>query len=91
MWDVDLPPEEASLRVFEGFGSSLGSLRLTAYGGDADGGRVRIDWDLDGDGVFDDASGRHAVLPVREDEPQFRAAVQVHRQVMKVLPRFWVR
>jgi uncharacterized protein with NAD-binding domain and iron-sulfur cluster len=34
---------------------------------------------------------RHPVLPVREDEAQFRAAVAVNRQVMKLLPRFWVR
>jgi hypothetical protein len=28
---------------------------------------------------------------VREDEFQFRAAVALKRQVMKFLPRFWVR
>jgi len=31
------------------------------------------------------------VLPVREDEAQFRLGVAVNRQVMKYLPRFWVR
>lgn len=34
---------------------------------------------------------RHVVLPVREDEPQFRAGVSLNNQVMKLLPRFWVR
>ena len=38
-----------------------------------------------GDGVA------HPVLPVREDEMQFRAGVALNQQVMKVLPRFWVR
>ena len=33
----------------------------------------------------------HNVLPVREDEAQFRAGVAINNQVMKVLPRFWVR
>lgn len=33
----------------------------------------------------------HHVLPVREDEAQFRAGVAINNQVMKVLPRFWVR
>jgi uncharacterized protein with NAD-binding domain and iron-sulfur cluster len=33
----------------------------------------------------------HAVLPVREDEALFRAGIALNRQVMKVLPRFWVR
>lgn len=33
----------------------------------------------------------HDVLPVREDEAQFRAGVAINNQVMKVLPRFWVR
>jgi uncharacterized protein with NAD-binding domain and iron-sulfur cluster len=31
------------------------------------------------------------VIPVRPDEAQFRAAVAVNRQVMRFLPRFWVR
>jgi hypothetical protein len=31
------------------------------------------------------------VLQVREDEPQFKAGVAVNNQVMKFLPRFWVR
>lgn len=33
----------------------------------------------------------HVVIPVRDDEPQFRAAVSANQQVMKFLPRFWVR
>ena len=33
----------------------------------------------------------HRVLPVREDEPQFRAGIAVNNQVMKFFPRFWVR
>lgn len=33
----------------------------------------------------------HAVLPVREDEVQFQAAVALNQQVMKFFPRFWVR
>ena len=31
------------------------------------------------------------VLPVREDEEQFKLGVAVNNQVMKVFPRFWVR
>ena len=37
------------------------------------------------------ASKEHTVLPVREDELQFRLAVAANREVMKYLPRFWVR
>ncbi|GAX27544.1 hypothetical protein FisN_13Hh371 [Fistulifera solaris] len=33
----------------------------------------------------------HVVLPVREDEAQFRAAVALNQQVMRFLSRFWVR
>jgi uncharacterized protein with NAD-binding domain and iron-sulfur cluster len=33
----------------------------------------------------------HTVLPVRDDEPQFRLAVAANREVMKYFPRFWVR
>lgn len=33
----------------------------------------------------------HPVLPVRDDEAQFRAAVAFNRQVMQYIPRFWVR
>jgi uncharacterized protein with NAD-binding domain and iron-sulfur cluster len=33
----------------------------------------------------------HKVLPVRPDEAQFKAAVTVNNQVMRFLPRFWVR
>lgn len=38
-----------------------------------------------------DAGTPHRVLPVREDELQFRAGVALNRQVMKFFPRFWVR
>ena len=38
-----------------------------------------------------DVSYQHEVLPVREDETQFKASVAVNNQVMKFLPRFWVR
>jgi uncharacterized protein with NAD-binding domain and iron-sulfur cluster len=34
---------------------------------------------------------QHEVLEVRPDEIQFRTAVALHRQVMQILPRFWVR
>ena len=33
----------------------------------------------------------HGVLPVRQDEVQFQAAVALNQQVMKFFPRFWVR
>lgn len=33
----------------------------------------------------------HEVLPVRDDEPQFKAAVSVNNQVMSRLPRFWIQ
>jgi uncharacterized protein with NAD-binding domain and iron-sulfur cluster len=33
----------------------------------------------------------HEVLPVRDDEVAFRTAVAANRQIMKFLPRFWVR
>jgi uncharacterized protein with NAD-binding domain and iron-sulfur cluster len=33
----------------------------------------------------------HPVLPVREDEPQFKAAIAINNKVMEFLPRFWVR
>ncbi|GAX27086.1 hypothetical protein FisN_13Lh371 [Fistulifera solaris] len=33
----------------------------------------------------------HVVLPVRKDEAQFRAAVALNQQLMRFLPRFWVR
>lgn len=38
-----------------------------------------------------DVSKAHKVIPVREDEVQFRAGVALNQQVMKILPRFWVR
>ena len=34
---------------------------------------------------------KHPVLPVREDEAQFKAAVALNKKVMQVFPRFWVR
>ncbi len=34
---------------------------------------------------------KHPVIPVREDEGQFKAAVAVNKQLMQFLPRFWVR
>lgn len=34
---------------------------------------------------------KHPVIQVREDEPQFKMGVEINNQVMKVLPRFWVR
>jgi uncharacterized protein with NAD-binding domain and iron-sulfur cluster len=33
----------------------------------------------------------HPVLDVREDEPQFKAAVSLNNKVMEKFPRFWVR
>ena len=33
----------------------------------------------------------HPVIPVRDDEAQFKAAVAANNRVMKVLPRWWVR
>lgn len=33
----------------------------------------------------------HQVLPVREDEWQFKVGSEVNRKVMKYLPRFWTR
>ena len=33
----------------------------------------------------------HPVIPVREDEAQFKAGVTVNNAVMKLLPRWWVR
>ena len=33
----------------------------------------------------------HPVLPVRDDEPQFKAAVALNKKVMAFLPRFWVQ
>ena len=37
------------------------------------------------------ATKKHPVLPVREDEAQFKAAVALNKQVMSFVPRFWVR
>ncbi|CAJ1953644.1 unnamed protein product [Cylindrotheca closterium] len=34
---------------------------------------------------------KHPVIPVRDDEAQFKAGIELNKQVMKVLPRFWVR
>lgn len=33
----------------------------------------------------------HPILPVRDDEPQFKAAIAVNNKVMEVLPRGWIR
>lgn len=33
----------------------------------------------------------HPVIPVREDEAQFKAGVAINNKVMEVLPRWWVR
>ncbi|KAL7548131.1 hypothetical protein ACHAWF_011422 [Thalassiosira exigua] len=33
----------------------------------------------------------HEVIPVREDEQQFKLGIEVNRKVMSVLPRFWTR
>jgi hypothetical protein len=34
---------------------------------------------------------KHPVLPVREDEEQFKAGIALNKEVMKFFPRFWVR
>ena len=36
-------------------------------------------------------SSIHEVIPVRKDEEQFELGVNINKEVMKVLPRFWVR
>lgn len=46
--------------------------------------------------VLDEVVGKgrlykHPIYPVREDEAQFKAGIELNKQVMKVLPRFWVR
>lgn len=46
--------------------------------------------------LLDDVVGKsrlykHPVIPVRDDEAQFKAGVALNKQVMKFLPRFWVR
>ena len=51
-------------------------LRSTAGGGVMDGG-----------GMMD----LKEVIPVREDEEQFKIGVAINNKVMKVLPRWWVR
>jgi len=33
----------------------------------------------------------HPVIPVRDDEEQFKAGVAINNKVMNVLPRWWVR
>jgi hypothetical protein len=40
-------------------------------------------------GISDSTS--HKVLPVREDEAQFKASMALNKEVMKFLARFWVR
>mmetsp|Transcript_8476 Transcript_8476/g.9721 ORF Transcript_8476/g.9721 Transcript_8476/m.9721 type:complete len:688 (+) Transcript_8476:198-2261(+) len=42
-------------------------------------------------GKFRSDDNNHPILPVREDEAQFKAAVTLNKKVMKFLPRFWVR
>jgi len=34
---------------------------------------------------------KHPVLPVREDEEQFKSGIALNKKVMKFFPRFWVR
>ncbi len=34
---------------------------------------------------------KHNVIPVRDDEPQFKLGVEINNKIMNVLPRFWVR
>lgn len=41
--------------------------------------------------TYDLAFRPHPVIPVREDEPQFKAGVAVNNKVMEFLPRWWVR
>jgi len=31
------------------------------------------------------------ILPVREDEPQFKLGIEVNKKAMQMLPRFWTR
>merc|ERR1711865_158317 len=42
-------------------------------------------------GKFRSEDNNHPILPVREDEAQFKAAVTLNKKVMEFLPRFWVR
>jgi len=42
-------------------------------------------------GKFRLEDNNHPILPVREDEAQFKAAVTLNKKVMEFLPRFWVR
>ncbi|KAL3805940.1 hypothetical protein HJC23_007901 [Cyclotella cryptica] len=41
--------------------------------------------------TMDESFKEHRVLPVREDELQFKLGVEVNRKVMQFLPRFWTR
>lgn len=41
--------------------------------------------------TMDESFREHQVLPVREDELQFKLGVEVNRKVMQFLPRFWIR
>jgi hypothetical protein len=34
---------------------------------------------------------KHSVLQVRPDEAQYELGVAINREVMKFIPRFWVR
>lgn len=46
---------------------------------------------LERDNHGDNHGKAHPVLPVREDEEQFKTSVRINNEVMKVVPRFWVR
>lgn len=41
--------------------------------------------------TYESAFRPHPVIPVREDEAQFKAGVAINNRVMEVLPRWWVR
>lgn len=46
---------------------------------------------LDSTLLSTDGLKKAKVLPVREDEAQFKLGVEVNRKVMSVVPRFWTR
>jgi hypothetical protein len=41
--------------------------------------------------VTTNSHSMHEVIPVREDEKQFQMGVKINNEVMKFIPRFWVR
>ena len=41
--------------------------------------------------TMSDSFKEHNVLPVRDDEVQFKLGVEANRKVMQFLPRFWIR